>query len=107
MAEYKDGNFKYSNAGKNAPPGVKTSINMFHKLPVDDKKELPLLYYILGSGTPDYKMSKVDSDYTNKSTGEQNCGNCEFAYKKVKTGKYICSQISGKIELGGWCRLWE
>ena len=96
----------YPEAGGNAQPEVKQAVGRFRQLPMAEREDKPLLYWLLGSGTPDYKMSKEDSEYQ-LSRGEQKCSNCEFAYKKVVRDRYICSQISGPIKPGDWCRLWR
>ena len=104
----KDEQHQYPKAGKKASKEVKKVIEEFRNLPLDKRKNKVLLYYILKSGTPSYKMPKPDSDYVDKSTVEnQTCGNCEFAYKKVVSDAHICSQIDGLIKLEGWCRLWR
>lgn len=100
--------FEYEKAGENAQPGVKHDIETWRELPDRVKDRVPLLYYLLGSGTPPYKMSKTDSLYVDESTTEnQTCANCEFAYKKVVRDRYICSQIRGPIKPKGWCKLWK
>jgi len=67
----------------------------------------PLLYVLLGGGTPAYKMSKRDSDYGNPKVAGQSCSNCTFAFQHVTTSDYICSQIAGTIRPILWCRLWR
>ena len=94
----------YPKAGENAQPEIKTAIKRWHEL--KDKPDEPLLYWLLGSGTPPYKMSKKDSEYGEERKG-QRCGNCKFAYKKVIKDRIICSQISGEIKPEMWCRLWK
>lgn len=65
------------------------------------------MYHILGSGTPPYKISKEDSQYSHSAgTQEEACANCTFLYQKVVTGEHICSQIRGKVKPGGWCNQW-
>ena len=104
---HREGGFSYDQAGKNAPAAVQQAIAEFHKLPEKVKKTTPLLYYILGSGTPDYKMSQEDSEYTDQSSNpNMTCANCEFAYQKVINKKFICSQIRDHIQLEGWCNQW-
>lgn len=101
-------NGPYSDTGKNAPYEVQTAIRRWKDLPPEKREKQPLLYWLLGSGTPEYKMSKGESDYTDRSEVEgQACGNCEFAYLKIANKKFICSQIRGHISPKGWCRLWE
>jgi len=97
----------YPGAGKDAPPGVQQAIERFHKLPEEEQRETPLLYYLLGSGTPNYKMSKELATYKKEPRGEQKCGSCKFAFQKVVSGKYICSQVRGEIQPEHWCRLWR
>ena len=95
-------------AGKNAPPEVQEAVERWRALPEEERRNKPLLYWLLGSGTPDYKMSPEESDYTDRSEVEgQTCDNCEFAYLKIANKKFICSQISGHIQPKGWCRLWK
>lgn len=100
--------FDYPNAGKNAPEGVREFIEEFRRRPERQRRRLPLLYEILGTGTPKYKLDKADVRYTDKSTTKgQKCGNCDHAYAKVVVpGRYICSWIRGKIKPAGWCDRW-
>lgn len=99
---------KYPNAGEDAQPGVKKEIEKFRKLPPEERSKQPLLYWLLGEGTPDFKMAKKDALYTDKTkVPSQKCSNCMFAYTKVVTSESICSQISGKIKPEAWCRLWR
>ena len=97
----------YPDAGEDAPKEVKRAIDRFRRLPIAQRKEQPLLYWLLGEGTPDYKMSKLDSAYQEEPNGKQQCSNCEFAYKKVVRDQFICSQISGDIKPKAWCKLWK
>lgn len=97
----------YPKAGEKAPSLVKLAVDYFRRMPAAQRAKKPLLYWLLGSSTPDYKMSKKDSLYSNKSNGTQKCSNCIFAYTSVKNKNNICSQIAGDIKLGGWCRLWH
>lgn len=101
--------FTYPGAGgRGANPRVQRAIEDFHELPDTAKRDLPLLWYLLGeSGTPLYKMSKTDSEYTDKSPYKARCDNCTFAYRRVVPNVLICSQIRGELEGAGWCRLWE
>lgn len=104
--------YSYPDAGKEAQEKVKEAIELFKQLPDEEKANTPLLYWLLGSGTPEYKMSKQDSDYTEQTEIEtQTCDNCEFAYTKTITvpsgdPDIICSQVTGRIHAKGWCRLW-
>lgn len=69
--------------------------------------KVPLLYALLGAGTPPYKMSPSDAAYqsSNAVTG-QRCGNCVRSYQNVVSKRYICDQIRGDIRPEAWCRLW-
>jgi len=99
---------EYNDAYKYAPDEVKQLIDKFRALPEDEKDKKPLLYYIIGTGTPKYKMEKADSDYIDESkTKGQSCGNCEFAYYKPAKKKFICSQVRGEITKPAWCRLYK
>lgn len=99
--------YSYPDAGEDAQPGVKADIERWRELPIEERENQPLLYWLLGEGTPDYKMSKDDSEYVDESQVEgQTCKNCEFAYHSLSNDTYICSQISGPIMLDGWCKLW-
>lgn len=98
----------YEDTGANAPKGVQVEIEKWKRLPDEEKAAKPLLYHLLGSGTPPYKMDPAEADYKEKSEvkGEA-CGNCEFTYLKISNKKFICSQISGHITPAAWCRLWK
>lgn len=96
----------YPKAGKYASEYLKHQIEQFRQLPNEEKDTLPLLYFILGQGTPAFKMNKRDVDYK-KAEGKEACGNCRSAYQKVKTGKYICSWVNGKIRPEDWCNKWR
>lgn len=95
----------YPDAGEDAPPGVQQEIDRFRSMPPEDR-DRPLLYYLLGEGTPDYKMSKEDAEYQEEPKGDQKCGNCEFAYKKVVRNQFICSKVEGDIKPEAWCKFW-
>ena len=95
----------YPDAGEDAPDAVQEIIAQINARGGDP--DTPLLYQILGEGTPDYKMSKEDADYRHQPVNGQKCGNCRFAYKKVVTGEFICSQVEGNVQPEHWCRLWK
>jgi hypothetical protein len=98
---------QYKEAYESAPEETRKSIQAFMSKPKAFRDKKPLLYYVLGSGTPPYKMSKKDSLYVDNSTKRQKCSNCIFTYIKYVDNKPICSQIRGTIKLGGWCKLWR
>ena len=97
---------QYQEAYDKAPKETKRVIESFQRETKALRDKKPLLYYILGSGTPPYKMSKEDSKYVDTASGKQNCGNCIFTFQNYVKKTYICSQIRGTIKLGGWCKLW-
>jgi len=98
----------YSGTGDNAPDEIKAAIQRWRNLPKAERGDKPLLYWLLGSGTPPYKMSPQESEYTDQSKVEgQTCQNCEYAYLKIANKKFICSQISDHIHPKGWCKLWK
>lgn len=98
----------YENAGKNAPEEVQQAVERWRSLSDEEKAAKPLLYWLLGSGTPDYKMSKREAGYVDNSEDPASkCGNCEFQYLKTSNKHFICSQISGEITPNGHCKLWK
>jgi len=99
--------YRYPEAGKNAHPEVQKLIEEYRALPNAEKSKKPLLYWLLGSGTPPYKMSKDDSEYSDEADTDSQCGNCKFIYYGLETKNYICSQISGPIRKEGTCKLWK
>lgn len=108
LSEEKDEKYQYPDAGENAPEEVKQAIQRFREMDSEERDTDILLYWLLGAGTPPYKMSKEDSQYSdNTGTNEQACANCEFLYQKTTSGEYVCSQIRGKVDPGGWCNLWK
>jgi hypothetical protein len=106
QSEKVNNDYLYPKAGVNANPLVRQAIEQFRNLPNEAKEDKPLLYWLLGSGTPPYKMSKKDSLYVGKSYRGQNCGNCRFTFMRWVNKELICSQIQGNIELEHWCKLW-
>jgi len=102
------GKYTYPNAGKRAHPLVRKAVEQFRMLPEDVRaKQPPLLYWLLGSGTPPYKMSKEDSNYVEISSGNQKCSNCFYAYQRMVNKDTICSQVEDYIRPQGWCKLWS
>ena len=99
----------YPEAGENAPPEVQAAIARWEATAPDHlKAQVPLLYWLLGDGTPPYKMSKAASDYRAVSLDANAiCGTCVFAYVQITTGRLICSQVRGDVATEAWCRLWR
>ena len=98
-------NHLYPDAGKRAVPEVREAIARFRKMPKAARAMVPLRFWLLGTGTPDFKMEKVDAQYTEDKTGKQTCGNCEYAYKTAQ-GDFICSWVRGEIRPQDWCKYW-
>ena len=99
---------QYQRAYANAPADIKVIILEFMRLPKQKRKEIPLLWYILGQSAMPYKMSKKVAQYVDIVHGQQeNFGNCMFQYYRTYNKKYICSQMRGEINPNGWCKLWK
>ena len=87
---------------------MREALKRWKDLPRDEKLSTPLWSWLLGDGTPVYKLPGAALEYTSKSEfAARTCGNCRFAYQKVATGKYICSVIRGPIAPAGWCQMWD
>jgi len=102
--------FEYKAVDERAEPQpeVKEAVKRFREMDPEERDTNILLYWLLGSGTPPYKMSQEDAKYSDDAgTAETACANCEFFYQKVPTGEYICSQIRGKVRPEGWCNQWK
>lgn len=92
---------------KRLVPEMRAAIQKFRSLPLEERKKQPLLYWLLGTGTPAYKADKQEAGYvdeTNIST--QYCANCIHMYHNVLTKKNICAYIEGEVEPRGWCKWW-
>lgn len=77
------------------------------RLLANPNPDIPLLYQVLRSSTPLWKMSKPDSNY-GPAESQQSCGNCSSGWQNVLDRKLvICSQVSGRIQTADWCRLWN
>lgn len=99
----------YPEAGARALPGVQKEIVKFREMIPEERAEAgPLLYYLLGGGTPAYKMAPEDAEYE-EGTPEENCANCRFLYQAMGHGDkhFICSQIRGQVRQEDRCRLWN
>jgi len=99
--------YEYPDAGSmEAQPEVREAVQRFRQtVPEEVAEEDALLYWLLGTGTPDYKMSKEDSEYQSAPSGGEQCGNCEYLYASNESGNLICSKIRGPVEWSGWCKL--
>ena len=90
----------------NLSDGVLLELDKFRHLPLEQRKKQPLLYHLLQSGTPPFKITQKDAKYQNKPKDSMACMNCEFLYLKTANKKYICSQISGEVSPEGFCNYW-
>ncbi len=100
--------YLYDDAGKDAPAKVRAAIVEYRKLPEEFRKDNPLLFWLLGDGTPLFKMTKVEAAYADPSPfKKQNCGNCLHSYSHVTSGTFICDQMRGAIKPEAWCRVWK
>jgi hypothetical protein len=98
----------YEEARELGQPEVQEAVERYLAIPQEQRSEHVLLWWLLGSGTPPYKMSQEQAEYADGAgTVEQACLNCDFFYQKVPTGEYVCSQMRGPIEPGGWCNQWK
>jgi len=107
LAEGED--FQYPRAGgEKAQPEVQEAVERFRNLPRDERAKMPLLYWLLGAGTPPYKIAKADCDYKKVTDiPEQTCGNCEYYYYKPSKDIYICSHVEGEVKPDAWCNRWR
>ena len=96
---------------KPVDPLLQKLIDKYYKLSTEDQAERPLLWWILGQTTANFKYSKEFADYKH-AEGKDKCGTCSRAYQRVLTGNYICSWVgSGKgsddqIKPNDWCKYW-
>lgn len=97
----------YPDAAKQSQPEIRAAMERFRSLPARKRAELPALWWMLNDTTQLFKMSKGDAQYTDHSTGHDDCESCDYIYFSIRWQKYICSQIRGYIEPTGWCRLWS
>lgn len=116
--------FTFRLAGKFAPREVSAFIERFRKAPEGKRSEKPLLYAILGDGTPAYKFGKNEVRYV-ENTGELKegegtgdpgamayargltCSNCNSLYTHTPTETLICDRVRGVIAREGWCNRWN
>jgi hypothetical protein len=97
----------YSEALEKSPRWIKMAFAMFLTMPDRVVSHKPFLYFVLGTGTMDFKMTKEMAQYGESREG-QRCDNCRFAYQKVINNKrIICSQMRGGIRPEKWCKLWR
>lgn len=100
--------FLFASAGRRAPREVQKAIERFRRLPDAVRAQKPLLYWLLGSGTPAYKFRKEEVQYgaPPPALARQNCANCLHAYMHVTTNTAICDQVRGVIAPAAWCNRW-
>lgn len=98
---------EYAEALKSSPFWVRMAFKTFLQRANRFVLTTPFLYFLLGKGTPDFKMSPKTVNYGLSEVSGQKCGNCIFAYKNIVKNKNICSQVRGDINPSMWCRLWK
>jgi len=115
--------FTFALAGTFAPLLIRRMIERYRMAPEAKRGEKPLLYVLLGDGTPAYKFDKMDVAYTdNAASGVptspggpettpyrrgQTCNNCQSLYLHVTTETLLCDQVRGVIAGPGWCDRWR
>ncbi len=97
----------YKEALTDAPEWILEAWEAYSQLPKEVQDSRPFLYFILGKGTPDFKMPTTTARYVQNSATGQNCQNCRYAYFQPKREIGICSQIRGHIVPAAWCKLWK
>ena len=104
--------FLYPGVEEDLPEQLKSLVDEFRELPLEEREEIPLLWWMLKKSTANFKMSKEGSDYTDDSASEeQYCSNCSRIY--MSHGGFICDWVgknkegNDNIQLGGWCKFWE
>lgn len=97
----------YRGAVERSPKWIRVSFKVFLQLPDRFVLNTPFLYFVLGQGTPAFKMEKNTADYGLSKVNGQSCGNCIYSYKNIVEEKNICSQVRGEIHARKWCKLWS
>ena len=101
--------FLFASAGRRAPREVQKAIERYRRLPEAQRAQKPLLYWLLGDGTPPYKFRKEEVQYgapPPQVAGRQNCGNCVHAYVHLTSSTPICDLMRGVIAPQAWCNRW-
>lgn len=107
QSKLKKAPFLYEGVEKTARPGVQEEIRKFRELSMEERSQIPLWAWLLGAGTPPFKMTKVEAAYVEESPYESNCANCRHAYTQHTSGVMICNWMRGEIKPEAWCRVWK
>jgi hypothetical protein len=101
--------FWYGSTGRRAPKLVQFAIAQFRQLPTKVRAQVPLLWWLLGESTAQFKMTQPEAQYGSPPPDrqQQRCRTCLSAYQHITTGTLICSQMAGTIAPEAWCRLWK
>jgi hypothetical protein len=67
---------------------------------------VPLLYRILGDGTPPYKFSKAEVERSKSPVEGRSCANCMRWYMHVASSTGICDYVNGVWAAQEWCEHW-
>jgi hypothetical protein len=97
----------YRGAVERSPKWIRIAFSIFLRLPNKLVLNTPFLYFVLGQGTPAFKMEQNTADYGLSQVHGQSCGNCIYSYTNNVEEKNICSQIRGQIHGRMWCKLWS
>lgn len=89
---------------EDAAPEAKEFVQRVAEEGHDDNEAL--LYQLLGSGTPEWKMSKEDAGYKDEPEDNMVCSNCQYYYVGTD-GEAVCSKVRGEVFPEHWCELWE
>ena len=98
--------FTFPKAGLRAPSPIKRLLARIRTLPLGERRKLPALYRILGSGTPPYKFAKTDVKRSTTPVNDQSCANCNRYYTHNATGTGLCDWIDDVWEPEEWCEYW-
>jgi hypothetical protein len=99
-------------------------IDAWRQRSLEERKSRPLLYAILGDGTPLFKFDPEDIAYTEATEGlregfgkdgpdttgyklGQACGNCRSLFIHKTSGVRICDQMKVTVREKAWCNRWE
>ena len=115
LLEAEDDEYTYPGLEEKLTPEMAAILEKFRKEPLETRKNVPFLWYAIGTSTAFLKMSKEDSEYVEESQTEgQTCANCQHIYQHGVSGEnYVCDQVGvdeggqdDSIAKEGWCRLW-
>ena len=98
--------FTFSKAGSRAPGPIRRLLARIRALPLGERRKLPALYRLLGSGTPPYKFAKAEVRRASQPVEGRSCANCNRFYIHKTTGTGLCDWIDSPWEPQEWCEYW-